>query len=120
MSDAAIDTITGYHAHIYFDTASEETARVVREEIDAKFDTTLGRWHHKPVGPHPRWMYRVAFAPTEFPKLIPWLALNRRGLTIFIHPETDDAVAYHTDHALWMGEILDLDIAFLRKVAEKN
>ncbi|NKB56196.1 MAG: 4,5-dioxygenase [Alphaproteobacteria bacterium] len=112
------DTITGYHAHIYFDEASEETASRVREEIDAKFDTTLGRWHHKPVGPHPRWMYQVAFAPEVFSDLIPWLALNRNGLTIFVHPETGDAVADHTDHALWMGEILDLNIDVLRKLAD--
>jgi len=114
------DTITGYHAHIYFDEASEEDARLVREAIGEKFDTTLGRWHHKPVGPHPVWMYQVAFEPCIFAGLIPWLALNRRGLTIFIHPETGDAVADHTDHALWMGEILELNIDVLRKVDAKK
>ena len=60
------DTITGYHAHIYFDEASEDDAGLVREAIGEKFDTTLGRWHHKPVGPHPNWMYQVAFEPSVF------------------------------------------------------
>lgn len=113
MSETA--NITGYHAHIYFDEASEDDARVVREEIGRRFDTVLGRWHHKPVGPHPRWMYQVAFTPAVFPELVPWLALNRRGLTVFVHPETGDAVADHTDHALWMGDILELNIDVLRK-----
>lgn len=112
--------ITGYHAHIYFDEKSEEDARIVRETIDDKFDTTLGRWHHKPVGPHPTRMYQVAFEPAVFAYLIPWLALNRRGLPIFIHPETGDPVADHTDHALWMGEILDLNTDVLRKIDENK
>ena len=118
MSDTA--TIASYHAHIYFDTASEDDARIVREEIDRRFVTVLGRWHHKPVGPHPRWMYQVAFKPEVFPELVPWLALNRRGLTVFVHPETGDAVADHTDHALWMGEILELNIDVLRKAAARD
>ena len=112
-------TITGYHAHIYFDKASEEDARLVREGICEKFETKLGRWHHKPVGPHPAWMYQVAFEPDLFAELIPWLALNRRGLTVFIHPETGCAVTDHTDHAMWMGKILELNIDMLRKVNEQ-
>ena len=63
MPDAG--TITGFHAHIYFDEASEDDARIVREAIDEQFDTKLGRWHHKPVGPHPIWMYQVAFKPED-------------------------------------------------------
>ncbi len=118
MPDAG--TITGFHAHIYFDEASEDDARIVREAIDEQFDTKLGRWHHKPVGPHPIWMYQVAFKPEIFADLIPWLTLNRRGLTIFIHPETGDSVADHTDHAMWMGEILELNIDVLRKLNEKD
>ena len=111
--------ITGYHAHIYFDEASEEDARLVREGICEKFDTKVGRWHHKPVGPHPAGMYQVAFEPDLFAELIPWLALNRRGLTVFIHPETGDAVTDHTDHAMWMGKILELNIDVLRNVTEQ-
>ena len=43
--------IAGFHAHIYFDTASRETAARVREGLGAKFDVRLGRWHEQPVGP---------------------------------------------------------------------
>ncbi len=112
--------ITGYHAHVYFDETSEEDAHIVREAIGEKFDTRLGRWHHKPVGPHPTWMYQVAFEPEVFADLIPWLALNRHGLTVFIHPDTGHSVADHTDYALWMGEILELNIDVLRKIDENN
>ncbi|MDH3703198.1 MAG: DOPA 4,5-dioxygenase family protein [Alphaproteobacteria bacterium] len=103
------DMITGYHAHVYFDAASEPAAATLRDAIDRKFDTELGRWHRKPVGPHPAWMYQVAFAPAQFAELVPYLALNRSGLSVLVHPMTGDALADHLDHALWLGEPLTLD-----------
>ena len=106
--------ITGFHAHIYFDTASRDAAAHVREGLSARFDVQLGRWHDKPIGPHPKAMYQVAFLPERFGKVVPWLMLNREGLDILIHPETGDDVADHMDHSLWLGEKLELDIEFLR------
>lgn len=109
--------ITGYHAHIYFDAETETAAQAMRTEIEAQFDVVMGRWHHKPVGPHPRWMYQVAFKTGIFATFAPWLALNRRGLTVLLHPNTSDSVADHTDFAMWMGEILDLNLDVLTKSA---
>lgn len=100
--------ITGYHAHVYYDTASKPDAEALRAEIDAQFETVLGRWHDKPVGPHPHWSYQVAFEPDVFSSLVPWLALNRRGLNILLHPETGDALADHSTHAMWIGESVEL------------
>ena len=108
------DEISGYHAHIYYDEATRPTATEVREAIGARFDVKLGRWHDRPIGPHPRWSYQVAFAPDHFPTLVPWLSLNRQGLVVLVHPETGDHVADHTDHAIWLGEKLELDIDVLR------
>lgn len=106
--------ITGYHAHVYYDAASKADAETLRREIDARFDTVLGRWHDKPVGPHPHWSYQVAFAPEVFAALVPWLALNRHGLTILLHPETGDALADHSTHAMWLGESVELNLDALR------
>lgn len=86
----------------------------VREGLGTNFDVRLGRWHDKPIGPHPIAMYQVAFSPELFGKVVPWLMLNREGLDILIHPTTGDDVADHTDHALWLGEKLELNIEFLR------
>ena len=33
----------------------------------------------------------------SFPDIVPWLMLNRRGLTVFVHPETGDNLADHRD-----------------------
>ena len=61
----------------------------------AKFAVQLGSWHDEPVGPHPKSMYQVVFSPDQFGQVAPWLMLNREGLDILVHPETDDSVAGH-------------------------
>ena len=103
--------IHGFHAHVYFDAASLEQARALCEAARDRFAVEMGRMHQKPVGPHPRWSCQIAFKPEQFGEVIPWLALNRSGLTVFIHPETGDDLTDHTDHALWMGEMLALDLS---------
>lgn len=106
--------VKGYHAHVYYDGASKERAARLRERLAQRFSVTLGRWHDAPVGPHPHASYQVAFAPPLFGDLVPWLALNRDGLTVLVHPETGDEVADHTAHAMWMGEMPALDLSALR------
>lgn len=111
MTETPIEAITGYHAHVYYDADSKGRAAALRAAIEAAFTVRMGRWHDKPIGPHPRGSYQVAFEPDLFARIVPWLALNRGGLTIFLHPETGDDIPDHTDHALWLGpqEALDLD-----------
>jgi len=112
---AAPETVTGWHAHIYYDPAATkpEAARL-REGIAAAFPAAiLGRWHDAKVGPHPQAMFQVAFAPELFPRLVPWLALNRAGLTVLVHPETGRQKADHLAHALWLGAVLPLDASVL-------
>ena len=109
-----IDAIRGYHAHVYYDAESKAAAGVLREAIEARFDVRMGRWHDRPVGPHPCWSYQVAFTPDLFASLVPWLALNRGELVIFIHPETGEDLPDHRDRALWLGAKLELNLDVLR------
>ena len=111
--------IRGYHAHVYYDAATKEAASRLREAIEGRFRVALGRWHDRPVGPHPRSSYQVAFATELFGELVPWLALNRGDLVVFIHPITGNDIADHRDHALWLGAKLDLDLEALA-AAEPN
>ena len=109
MTARPIDTIQSYHAHIYFDGAEQRRiAEILREEIAARFAVRIGRWHDRLVGPHTRPMYQLAFLPEEFPRLVPWLMINRRGLAVLIHPNTGRPKADHLMQALWLGEILDV------------
>jgi DOPA 4,5-dioxygenase len=112
MSETAprrIAEIDSYHAHIYYDPAtSRAVAEALRHRIGERFPVQLGRWHDVTVGPHVRAMYQVAFAPHVFPALVPWLMLNRAGLTVLVHPNTDNPHDDHLEHALWLGEKLDV------------
>jgi DOPA 4,5-dioxygenase len=110
MAIQNLDTIRSYHAHIYFDGPAQRfTAEIIREEIGARFSVRLGRWHDRLVGPHTRPMYQVSFSAEEFPRLVPWLMLNRRDLAVLIHPNTGRSKSDHLSHALWLGEILAIN-----------
>jgi aromatic ring-cleaving dioxygenase len=108
-------TITQYHAHVYYDPAdSRDRAALVRERVVAAFpDARLGRWHDRPVGPHPQAMYQIVFAPARLADILPWLMLNRLDLTVLVHPETGDDYADHAHHAAWLGAVLPLRLEVL-------
>jgi DOPA 4,5-dioxygenase len=101
-------TIREYHAHVYYDPVlSRDRAGRLRERVAEAFpEATLGRWHAAPVGPHIRSMFQIAFPRTSLAAFLPWLMLNRDGLTILLHPGTGDDLADHTDHAVWLGGML--------------
>lgn len=115
MSDAVdAATIRSWHAHIYFDDVTRPIAAWLRDRLAERFtEARLGRWHDGPVGPHAQAMYQLAFSTQDAPVLIPFLALNRRGLTILVHPETGRPRDDHLSHALWMGAVLPLNAAML-------
>jgi len=119
MNSNISQAITGFHVHVYFDPPTRTTALAVRDGLAERFDVELGRIHDRPMGPHPKSMYQVKFAPGEFSALVQWLMLNHAGLDVLIHPQTGDDVADHTEQALWLGEKLALNIEVLRKFAAK-
>lgn len=102
--------IKGYHAHVYFDASTLDQARALCEQAAQLFELQMGRVHERPVGPHPDWSCQLAFAPAVFAQVVPWLALNRRGLVVFLHPDTGNDLLDHTDHAIWMGAMRPLDL----------
>jgi len=111
------DAITHYHAHIYYDPAkSRDRAAQLRERVAKEFPLAkLGRWHDEPVGPHPQSMYQIAFPREMLGAFVPWLMLNRDGLTVLLHPETGDDLTDHTAHAAWFGAMLPLRLEVFKK-----
>ena len=103
-------TITGYHAHVYFDEATAEQAHTLREQINEKFDYKVGRFHEKNVGPHSRWSFQIAFEPEGLGTFVPWLVINRKGLTVFVHGLSGDDIYDHTELVMWLGESVELDL----------
>jgi aromatic ring-cleaving dioxygenase len=107
--------IESWHAHVYFDAESRDAAWSLRTTIEAALADriTLGRFHEKPVGPHPMWSYQLAFPAAGFAHVVGWLALNHGALDVFVHPNTGDELRDHRDCALWLGHSHVLNLAAL-------
>jgi aromatic ring-cleaving dioxygenase len=103
-------SLAEYHAHVYYDPqATRDRAEQLRARVAAEFPRAkLGRWHDELVGPHTQSMYQIAFPARELASFLPWLMLNRNGLSILLHPETGDDYRDHSTHAAWLGPALPL------------
>lgn len=103
--------IFDFHAHIYFDPEDVERARALAAAASERFNLSVGHFHLKPVGPHPRGSCQLTVQPAEFGAFAAWMALNRDGLTIFAHTSTGDDKADHTKHVIWFGSSEELDLS---------
>jgi DOPA 4,5-dioxygenase len=115
MAHLDVSLITSWHAHVYFDASSSAAAREFREVVTAHFGNTvqMGRFHERPVGPHPQWSYQIAFEPGRFADVMSWLALNHGKLDVLVHPNTGDQLRDHRDSAIWLGRSYELNLRAL-------
>jgi aromatic ring-cleaving dioxygenase len=113
-----IAAIEDYHVHIYYDPASKDRAALLRRWVEEQYpgQMRMGSWHDEPVGPHVQAMYQIAFSPELLPRLVPFLMLNRMGLTILLHPQSGRPRDDHTLNAVWMGAVLPVKTEVLREV----
>lgn len=108
------DEIRGYHAHVYFGPDSVGAARALYERIPAAFPkAALGRFHERPVGPHPAWTYQIAFGPEQFGTIVPWLSQQRGALDVLVHGLSGDDIRDHTALTMWLGRSYSLDLSAL-------
>lgn len=113
--------VQDFHAHVYFNGAEVDKARRICEHCRDTFGVDMGRIHEAPVGPHPDGSCQLQFGPEKFTDVATWLALNRDGLVIFIHPNTGRELEDHRDHAMWMGAVRPLNLArFEARAAERE
>ena len=112
------DMFDSFHAHIYF-SPGEQAQRAARllENIKAQLGdrVQVGRWHDKPVGPHPRGSYQLHVDAAHSSVVLDWLMRHRDGLTVFMHGNSGDDLADHTDHVVWLGESEALNLSMFRK-----
>lgn len=113
-----VSNITDFHAHVYYDENTIEQAEALCLQARDLFSLTMGRLHQKPVGPHPMWSCQLAFEASQFAEIIPWLALNRDGLVVFVHPNTGNDYDDHTKHVMWLGDSQTLNTAMFK--SDKN
>ena len=112
MTDRDTSLISSWHAHVYFDAESRDAAKAFRDIVAAHFGerVSLGRFHERPVGPHPQWSFQIAFAPGQLAEVASWLTLNHGALDVFMHPNTGDQLSDHRDCAVWIGRSYTLDL----------
>src|SRR5688572_7793279 len=72
--------LKGYHAHVYFDTATRQIAERLRDAIVSNFAVEAGAFCDEPRGPHP----------------IP-------QFSVVVHPLTESNYDDHTVYAMWLG-----------------
>jgi aromatic ring-cleaving dioxygenase len=110
-----VAVIASWHAHVYFDAPRRDAAWALREVIVTALagNMEMGRFHERPVGPHPMGSYQLAFAPAQLAPVLVWLTLNRGALDVVVHPNTGDALGDHRDRALWLGRSHELNLAAL-------
>jgi DOPA 4,5-dioxygenase len=103
--------INDYHIHLYFNDQTIDIAKNICAEITKHFPVQIGRFHEKNVGPHPRWSVQILIEVKDFGDVLSWVAMNRQGLTVFTHPNTGNDLLDHKNHAIWMGEVLNLNLS---------
>ena len=118
MTQAA--DIRGFHAHVYFDATTRRTAARLHDAIARHLGVNVGALYERPVGPHAKAMFQVAITPEQFATVVPWLMVNRAGLSVLVHPISDDPVRDHDTSPLWMGEPLPIDVEFLRRHVQRR
>jgi aromatic ring-cleaving dioxygenase len=107
-----------YHAHVYYDEDTWAIARHLHQTLSDTLSSgtmaglvLIGEMYDTGVGPHPKPQFEIQFLASALPAITP--VLRDTGLTVLIHPLTDDDAADHTTLAVWIGEPLPLDESVL-------
>ncbi len=103
-------SITGFHAHIYFEPSSLEVARTLCRRAVERFGVAMGHAHTRPVGPHPMPSCQLECSPEQFGRLLPWLMENRGDLSVFCHAQSGDHLNDHTRNTFWLGDAQSLNL----------
>ena len=109
--------IKSYHAHFYFDDDTYEKAALVRKWTIERFPVELGNWNLEPRGPHVTPSFYFGFTNDLLPIIVPWLQLNSLGLTILLHPNTDNPRADHLYYTLWVNRSQPVNAYGMPKLA---
>ena len=109
-----MSSIYSYHAHIYFGPDQLADAEELVERVRSNFDLEIGRIWNKPIGPHPTGSCQITVPKEEFGKVIPWLMEERGDLDVFVHANTGNDLADHTQFVGWLGKSYELNIEMFK------
>jgi|SRR5690606_16598656 len=105
------------HAHIYYESDSRDRAARFRDKIVSEFGdrVRVSRLVDRPIGPHPVPMFEVDFRSDLLEEITPLFEREREGLSILVHPVSEEEVLDHIERAVWFGAKLPLKIDFLEE-----
>ena len=107
-----------YHAHIYWSTPEQRSNALSLREPLSNLECGLGRVWDQPIGPHPLPMYQVNYCSSN--QIDVEYLLGKSGLTILLHEDTGDDLRDHTEGTRWLGETLELDLAWLEEYVRNH
>jgi aromatic ring-cleaving dioxygenase len=103
------------HAHVYYTTGTRAAAQALQQrflaaKVSGEIPALLfvGTLRDRKVGPHPIPQFEIHFPHATLPLLQP--LLEGSGLTVLVHPLTDDDLADHTTLGHWIGPPLPLPL----------
>ncbi len=110
--------VRNYDAHIYFDP-NEKTL------IETLYTNALNSLDFKKffivqiipysVGPHPKGMLEINFKKDYLNEFLTWIQKNALGLSVLIHPYSDNDYIDHTENVIWIGTPLNLNFEAFKK-----
>ena len=107
-----------FHAHVYYTHETRDAARALHNRLASPTAADfgggvlfVGEMRDRKVGPHPEPQFEVHFLKADLQRILP--VLEASGLTVLVHPLTDDDLADHTTLAHWIGSPLPLDLTTL-------
>ncbi|KAJ3164280.1 hypothetical protein HK101_000481 [Irineochytrium annulatum] len=119
----------GFDVHVYFHPHQAALAHALHADIaslfpelpltgivdPADFPPTSG------VAAHPLPNFKVDVAtPREYGAFVPWITFARKGMSVLVHPQTDDLVSDHDESAVWIGEKLGVKLETFKRLMEAD
>ena len=103
-----------FDIHVYFNADTRSKAEALQSLALKEFHGRpihISRLVDRKIGPHPMPMFEIDFGKDDLSEMILWLIKNRNGLTVLVHQVTGHDTIDHSEGALWMGDILELDFS---------
>ncbi|VVT57592.1 uncharacterized protein SAPINGB_P005772 [Magnusiomyces paraingens] len=109
-----------YDIHTYYNQnyeGSRQEAKALYDKLVEDFSDEIAKGElnvydlvDEPAGIHPIGMWEIDFkSPELFSRLVPWYQWNHGNLSVLVHPfSSKGARADHTNHALWIGDRVNL------------
>jgi aromatic ring-cleaving dioxygenase len=108
--------VTGFHAHVYFDKATQPAADALRDGLSTALSLAIARSSDVPVGPHTKGQFEVRFATEQLWPVLAFLSRHRGELSVLVHPLTGDHITDHETYPIWLGAPVRIDLELLRQL----